>query len=175
MKLRRAAFAALAATIGIALLLSCSRKKEESPVDKDERPPSVLKSGLKLTTFPNNKFTGPGEIKSEAATLGFPCDQNPYNGKEVSLRYEGYLKVDQDGKYEFQIRSDDQSRMKVDSLVIEPGSTQTKSGSAMLKVGTYPLTLDYQNNVGPACLVVKWSADDGRTFSEIPASQLFHD
>ncbi len=83
--------------------------------------------------------------------------------------------MEQDGKYEFQIRSDDQSRMKVDSLVVEPGSTQTKSGSATLKVGTYPLTLDYQNNVGPACLVVKWSADDGRTFSEIPASQLLHD
>lgn len=187
--MRRATFAALAVFSGLTVLSACGRKETPSgsapPGPESTDPvavepsgsPARLKPGLKLTTFPNNKFAGPGETKGEASTLGFPCDQNPYNGMEVSFRYEGYLKVEQEGTYVFQILSDDQSSMKLNSVLIidQPRSPEMKEGSAKLKVGTYLLTLDYQNNVGPACLVVKWSTDDGGTFSEIPASQIFHD
>lgn len=139
--------------------------------------PAGLKPGLKLTTFPNNRFTGPGETKGEASTLGFPCDQNPYNGKEVSLRYEGYLKMDKDGTYTFQITSDDEATLKLGSATVLENreSTRTKQALTHLKAGYYPLVLDYQNNVSLACLTVAWSADDkDKVFLPISPKQLFH-
>jgi PA14 domain len=134
-----------------------------------------LKPGLKLTTFPNNTFSGSGEV-SVSPTADFDCDRNPYHKKEVSLRYEGYLRIDTAGDYCFQTASDDQSTFSLNKKVIlsqsQAGVTKTKS--VALKPGLYELTTDYQNNVGPACLRVYWSSRGCGGFEPIPAAQLLH-
>ena len=189
MKPGRRISAALAVSSGLIVLSACGGKETPSggapagpepthppvAIEPSASRPSGLKPGLKLTTFPNNMFTGPGETKGEASTLGFPCDQNPYNGKQVSLRYEGYLKVDKDGTYTFQITSDDESTLKLGSATVleHRESTRTKQAVAHLKVGYYPLVMDYQNNVALACLTVEWSATD-KDFVPIPPNQLLH-
>jgi hypothetical protein len=130
-----------------------------------------------LTTFPNNNFSAPGETKAETATIGFPCDTNPYKDKEVSLRYQGYFRIDKDGTYVFRITSDDQSKLKLGSSVVVDNeqSTKTAEGSAKLKAGLYPIEVDYQNNIGPACLDVSWTSEGtGTGWTPIPAAQLFH-
>jgi len=140
--------------------------------------PANLKPGLKLTTFPNNKFTGPGETTEETTTVGFPCDSNAYKDKEVSLRYQGYLRVDKDGTYVFRITSDDQCKLKLGSMIIvdNEDATRTKEGSAKLRAGLYPLVIDYQNNVGLACLDVTWTSEStGAGWAPVSAAQLLHD
>ncbi len=134
-----------------------------------------LKPGLKLTTFPNNTFSGAGE-STVVPALTFDCDKNPYNGKEVSLRWEGYLKVESAGEYCFQTASDDQSTFSLGKtpVIVQTQSGVTKNRRVNLKEGVYELTLDYQNNVGPACMRIGWSKTGCGGYVDIPATQLLH-
>ena len=183
---------AVAVVCGAALVfVSCGGKKDtagaSAPKEKEKpKPVSVEasaspakpKKGLKLTTYPNNKFTGPGETVGEAATLGFSCPDNPYKDKEVSLKYEGYLKVETDGTYTFALMSDDESTLKLGGTTVVSNleSTKTTEGLANLKAGYYKLELDYQNNVGPGCFSLDWTASpDGSGKRPISAEQLFRD
>lgn len=192
MQMNRGWLARAAAVCGaVSLLWSCGGGKTETagaPSGTPAKPttasiepvprPASVKAGLKLTTFPNNRFTGPGETTAEVTTIGFPCDANPYKDKETSLRFQGYFKVDKDGTYSFQILSDDQSKLKLGSAVVvnNENSTHTTEGSTNLKAGLYPLQIDYQNNVGAACLVVNWKSDSaGNVWLPLSSAQLLHE
>ena len=192
MKLKRTAWGTTL-TLVVATMAGCGGKNESgggggsAQAPPPTKPPAVnvlssklpsgLKPGLKLVTFPNNKFSTPGETTSVAPKIGFSCEENPYKDKEVSLRYDGWLQIDKDGVYVFQVLSDDQSTLKLNNALVldHQESTRTKEGWANLKAGGYPITFEYQNNVGPACLVVKWSSDNGVTFTDIPPELLQHE
>jgi hypothetical protein len=133
-----------------------------------------LKPGLKLTTFPNNKFTGPGETDSIAPGFGFDCDKNPFAGKEASLRYAGWLKVDKDGTYCMQIVADDQITFSLNGKAVVADFTGVKEQKVTLKAGYYEVRFDYQNNVGAACLSVKWALADCVGVAPIEAARFFH-
>ena len=81
--------------------------------------PKTLKPGLKLTVFGNNKFAEPVSSTGLVTETNFNCDKNAYNGKEVSFREEGYLKVEKDGAYCVQLFSDDEARI----LLMPSGSS----------------------------------------------------
>jgi hypothetical protein len=134
----------------------------------------ALKPGLKLTAFPNNRFSGPGETDSIAPGLGFDCDKNSYAGKEASLRYAGWLKVDKDGTYCLQIVADDQITFSLNGKAVFADFTGIKEQKVILKAGYYPLRLDYQNNVGAACLSVKWAPGECVGVAPIEAARFFH-
>ena len=151
--------------------------KPEGPMSLDPVAAKAadLKPGLKLTTFPNNTFSGTWE-STITPVLAFDCDRNPYHGKEVSLRYEGYLKVDTAGDYCFQTASDDQSTFSLNKkpVIVQTQAGTTKDRRVTLKEGLYEIGVDYQNNVGPACLRIGWSKTGCAGYVEIPASLLFH-
>lgn len=188
---RNSLFRAAALCGAVSLLWSCGGGKPEAagaPDRSSAKPKAAgiepvtgtagLKPGLKLTTFPNNKFTGPGETTAEVTKVGFPCDSNPYKDKEISLRYQGFLKVDKDGTYSFSVMSDDQGKLRLGSNVVvdNEDSTHTTEGSAKLKPGLYPIVIDYQNNVGAACLVVNWKSENaGNVWLPLSEAQLLHD
>lgn len=134
----------------------------------------ALKPGLKLTTFPNNKFSGPGEADSIVPGLGFDCDKNSFAGKEVSLRYTGWLKVDKDGTYCIQIVADDQITFSLNGKAVVADFTGVKEQKVALKAGSYEVRFDYQNNVGIACLSVKWALGDCAGVAPIEAARFFH-
>lgn len=134
----------------------------------------ALKPGLKLTTFPNNKFSGPGETDSIAPGLGFDCAKNPFAGKEASLRYAGWLKVDKDGTYCMQIVADDQITFSLNGKAVVADFTGVKEQKVALKAGYYEVRFDYQNNVGAACLSVKWALADCVGVAPIEAARFFH-
>jgi len=150
----------------------------EGPVAAD--PVSVdaktLKPGLKLTVFGNNKFAEPVTSTGVVTETDFDCDKNPYNGKEVSFREEGYLKVEKDGAYCVQLFSDDESRILLNGkpLVVNAHSTATKERILNLKAGYYEFKLEYQNNVGPGCLKVRWAPETCGSAVPIPASAFSH-
>lgn len=143
------------------------------PVNVD---PKTLKPGLKLTVFGNNRFGEPVALTSVVNETDFDCDKNPYNGKEVSFREEGYLRVEKAGAYCVQLFSDDESRVLFNGkpLVVNARSMSTKERVLNLKAGYYEFKLEYQNNVGPACLRVKWSPETCGSAAPIPASAFLH-
>lgn len=134
----------------------------------------TLKPGLRVTTFPNNRFTGPGETDSVMPVLGFDCDRNPYVGKEMSLRFAGWLKVDKEGTYCLQIITDDQATFKLNGKTVLPGLTGIREQKVSLKPGYYEIQFDWQNNVGPACLTARWALGECTGAAVIEASRYFH-
>jgi hypothetical protein len=143
------------------------------PVSVD---PKTLKPGLKLTVFGNNKFGEPVTSSGVVNETDFDCDRNPYNAKEASFREEGYLKIEKDGAYCVQLFSDDESRIVLNGkpFVVNANSMSTKERILNVKAGYYEFKLEYQNNVGPACLRVKWSPETCGGAAPIPASAFSH-
>lgn len=185
-----------------ALLLSAGCGKTESPAKPGEKPgetkapvskpaptptaagpiaiepaasvdAKTLKAGLKLTTFPNNRFSGPGEIDSIAPGIGFDCNKNPFAGKEAALRYAGWLKVDKEGTYCMQIVADDQITFSLNGKAVVADFTGIKEQKVALKAGAYEVRFDYQNNVGAACLSVKWALGECVGVAPIEATRFF--
>ena len=134
----------------------------------------ALKPGLKLTTFPNNRFSGPGETDSIASGIGFDCDKNPYAGKEASLRYAGWLKVDKEGTYCLQLIADDQITFTLNGKAVFADFTGVKEQKVALKAGYYEVRFNYQNNVGGACLSLKWALGECVGVAPIEAARFFH-
>lgn len=195
--MKRAFCAGLAVLVPV-LIVGCGKKAEGPATPGGEKPrveappptpvppvvialdpaanvdPKTLKPGLKLTTFVNTRFTGPGETESVTPGLGFDCDRNPYMGKEMALRYAGWLKVDKEGTYCFQIITDDQATFRLNDKVVLPGLTGVREQKVTLKPGYYEVQFDWQNNVGPACLTVKWALGECPGAAVIEASRYFH-
>jgi hypothetical protein len=182
--------------LSVALLPACGKKPEapaagagkpsvEAPpptpappvivtIDPAAAEPKGVKAGLKLTTFLNNRFTGPGETDSVTPGLGFDCDRNPYMNKEMALRYTGWLKVDKEGTYCFQIIADDQATFTLNGKAVMTDYAGVKEQKVALKPGWYEVRFDWQNNIGPACLTVKWALGDCSGVAAIEASRYFH-
>lgn len=80
-------------------------------------------------------------------------------GGDFGMRYEGFLKIDQDGDYTFHLGSDDGSilyldgKKVVDSDGIHPHTVQT--GRARLSRGMHPLRVDYTQGGGEASLTLE--------------------
>jgi hypothetical protein len=133
----------------------------------------ALKAGLKLITYPNNRFSGPGETDSIAQGIGFDCNKNPFAGKEAALRYAGWLKVDKDGTYCMQIVADDQITFSLNGKAVVADFTGIKEQKVALKAGYYEVRFDYQNNVAAACLSVKWALGECVGVAPIEAARFF--
>ena len=89
--------------------------------------------------------------------MGFDCAKNPYNDHPVALRLTGSLRVPADDLYDFEIRSDDDAFFFVnDALAIGNGSGVTSKRRFRLEKGVYRLRIDYRNDIGGACLSLKW-------------------
>ncbi len=192
--MKRAFGAALALVASVLVLSGCGSKSEapkpsggskaEVPptpappvtitIDPAATEPKGVKPGLNLTTYVNNKFTGPGETTSVVPGLGFDCDRNPYNNKEASLRYAGWLKVDKEGTYCIQVVADDQVTFTLNGKAVLTDFTGVKEQKVALKPGFYELKFDWQNNIGAACLTVKWAIGDCSGVAAIEPARFYH-
>jgi len=89
------------------------------------------------------------------------------------LRLPGSLRVPADDLYDFEIRSDDDAFFYVnDALAIGNGSGATSKRRFRLEKGVYRLRIDYRNDVGGACLGLKWGHDPQTTLRPVAAPDL---
>ncbi|MDQ2075234.1 DUF6701 domain-containing protein [Marinimicrobium sp. ABcell2] len=93
---------------------------------------------------------------------------------QFSVRWQGFVRVEQSGNYQFQTVSDDGVRLWVNNqLLIErwndhSAATDT-SGNVFLTAGElYPIRLEYYENTGQAVIRLR-SAPAGSSFAPIPA------
>ena len=140
-----------------------------------------LKSGLaydyyqtftySVLNLRNREITISGTIEKFAIA---PCAEGE---KEFGFIIRGYVDIQKQGVYTFYILSNDGSKLYVNGkeLIDNDGrhGPVEKSGKIALRVGKYPIMVEYFQNGGGQALTLSWSA---KCFDkqEVPADVLFH-
>nr|WP_295931419.1 alkaline phosphatase family protein [uncultured Dyadobacter sp.] len=97
-------------------------------------------------------------------------------GAGFAVQFEGFIQIDQEGKYQFATQSDDGSKLFVDGkeVVNNDGNhgVEEKTGSIELKAGKHPIRIQYYNNGGGFWLDAFYRGP-GIPKQLIPADKLF--
>ncbi len=95
-----------------------------------------------------------------------------------ALSAEGYLKINKAGVYNFELWSDDGSKLYIhDELLIDnDGShgTEGKFGKVKLDVGYHPFKMEYFQGGGGKYLSLDWTKPGDKAAEVIPAENIFH-
>lgn len=91
-------------------------------------------------------------------------------------RIDGWLVVPKDGEYEFQLRSDDGSRLVIDGQTIiemnRPQSPTSAQAKATLKAGLHEIRIDHFDGGGGEELHFSWRSDASKPFAIVPSESL---
>ncbi|MBI1851131.1 MAG: alpha-L-fucosidase [Planctomycetes bacterium] len=111
--------------------------------------------------------------KETVATIALPAKP----GERVGKRYTGLLDVPQDDVYEFALRSDDGSRLRIgDSIVVDNDGLHgggEKRGTIALAQGRHPIVVEWFNCTGGAELELR-CAPAGERLQPIAPDRLSH-
>lgn len=112
----------------------------------------------------------------------FNMDTDKVNGllskenKGFALQFEGFIQIDQPGKYTFSTQSDDGSRLFIDDkkVVDNDGNhgVEEAAGSTTLTEGKHKIRVEYYNSDGGFWLDAFYKGP-GLTKQLIPADKLF--
>jgi hexosaminidase len=96
---------------------------------------------------------------------------------KYGVRFEGYVKVEADGFYRFDIESDDGAVLRIDDEVVVDNDgnhgPQVVTGHIPLRRGFHNFSLLYYQSEGGATLSVGWAAGDGE-LQPLAGPALFH-
>jgi alpha-N-arabinofuranosidase len=141
---------------------------------------SKLKQGLtfnyydgkfqRLPDFYEIKPVRSGSIKNVIYPEGTPSNN-------FGLTYEGYIKIEKSGLYEFYLTSDDGSKLNIDSeeLVLNDGThgMVEKSGSLFLKEGYHKIDISFFQLGGGSGLELKMKSPNGEK-EQVKDEMFFH-
>ncbi len=89
---------------------------------------------------------------------------------------DGFLEIPNAGQYEFELTSDDGSKLWIDGKVVVDNdmehSTESKTGKMQLSAGLHPIELRFFQGVGDAIVQLKWKPPGQSAFSLVPTSAL---
>ncbi len=112
--------------------------------------------------------------RTTVAALGLTGTERP---EQFGLTFDGYIRVPEDGIYEFILASDDGSRLVVGSEVVVdhdgPHGMSERFGQVALKKGFHQLHLSYFQATGGAGLTLRIRAPGCSDSSAVPADWLF--
>ena len=115
-----------------------------------------------------------GSPIEESFSFDFSIDEERENNFGHS--FLGYIKIDQDGLYEFQTSSDDGSRLYINGFPVVQNDglhgREVASGDIPLEIGLHEIKLDYFERGGQQSLNVKWKGP-GFDWRDIPSFKLF--
>ncbi|MGN6400304.1 MAG: alpha-L-fucosidase [Flavisolibacter sp.] len=143
--------------------------------------PSSVKPGIAYQYFePSGKINLESVITTTAAKSGVTdkiseaVKQRP---EKYALKFDGYIKINKDGVYNFSTQSDDGSKLFIDGVEVvnndgDHGSVE-QSGKAALKKGFHKLQVMYYDGGGGNELKVFWQPEDGKK-ELISSNVLFH-
>jgi len=96
-----------------------------------------------------------------------------------SVRWTGYLAIDENAIYTFSLTSDDGSTLWIDGrILVDNGgrhSAITRSERVRLDRGMHQLMLEYFQAGGPYAIALSWERDSGRARAPIPRWRLAPD
>ena len=95
-----------------------------------------------------------------------------------ALTAEGLLKINKAGEYNFEIWSDDGSKLYIhDQLIITNDGnhgTEGKYGKVKLDVGYHPFKMEYFQGGGGKYLSLDWTKPGDKAAEVIPSANIFH-
>ena len=98
--------------------------------------------------------------------------------REFGVQWSGQLRVDAAGAYEFELRSDDGSRLYVgEQLVLDHAGNhpmRPKRATHVLQPGLHPVRVEYHQAGGGAGCVLSWKPPGADGFTVIPADRFQH-
>jgi len=135
--------------------------------------------GLVAVAFERDRFVRVGDIQGAktvdrftAATIGL--DRRPRD-EHFALRFEGFVRVPQDGLYIFELESDDGSRLEIGNATVVdndgPHERRSVKGGVALAAGWHPIRVDYFNAGGERVFRLSWQGPGIET-GEVPVDAL---
>ncbi|MGN6165919.1 MAG: alpha-L-fucosidase [Flavisolibacter sp.] len=143
--------------------------------------PSNAKRGIAYQYFePSGKINLESVNTTTAAKNGVAdkisevVKQRP---EKYALKFDGYIKINKDGIYNFFTQSDDGSKLFIDDAEVvnndgDHGSIE-QSGKAALRKGYHKIKVVYYDGGGGNELKVFWQLEDGKK-EMLPSNVLFH-
>ncbi len=136
-------------------------------------PPARLLPGLAAVRSVDNLAF---EKLEPLTRLFIDCKDNPYLDKNTEIHASGFLRVSTAGPHLFELYSDDVATLWLsDTAVITNVSTQTTRRTVVLSPGLYPIRVKYRNEIGPACLDLRWRRAGEAAIERVAAPDLLHD
>lgn len=136
--------------------------------------------GLTFTLF-DGKFTTTQGIEqgTQAATGNTSSFDLQQFGRKLNygISFDGYLRVESDGFYQFVVESDDGSVLQIDDEVVVDNdgnhSSRQVTGHIPLRQGFHKIKLKYYQSEGGISLRISWAASGGE-LKPLDGSALYH-
>jgi hypothetical protein len=137
--------------------------------------PRDLRPGLLTQVFNDQEFKVPSGPAFTWDALAFACESSPYKDRAMSLRADGYLRVNESGTYLFDVSSDDGAMLFLNqaAVVVNPSCATTRR-TIRLEAGAYALRLEYRNEIGASCLKILWGVAGKGNLQVLSAPALAH-
>ena len=108
--------------------------------------------------------------------IKIPENNNNFNGSKLDdqffVRWNGFIRIDKAGEYQFTTESDDGSRLYIKGeRVVDnwgPHSMTKKSGKVTLEAGDHPIKVAFEEGGGGAGCIVYWTPPGGKQ-TAVPA------
>lgn len=141
------------------------------------RPPGVLGNGMHASYYNGLNFNTPIFERIDPE-INFDWGLEPpgpgVSSDDFSVRWEGKIRIDQDGIKKFFVYSDDGARLYIDNkLVINNWNDQPATwteGTISLAPGVYDLRLEYFDTFLDATVILSWNTQD----EVIPFDNLYY-
>jgi PA14 domain-containing protein/glycosyl transferase family 87 len=134
--------------------------------------------GLSASFWDNDKFIGTPVLVKDVRRWEMSMDGNLASSDQstFSIRWEGYLQIEQAGQYEFMLDSDDGSTLWLNGRrVVDNRGTHVRRqrhGSTQLDSGEHNIKLEYTQGVGNSFLSVSYKAPGMTDWHSIPLDIL---
>jgi PA14 domain/Dolichyl-phosphate-mannose-protein mannosyltransferase len=133
--------------------------------------------GLSAQYYDTDTFQQPGDLLNGKNARFHNLTSDVFNHHAFSVRFLGYLMIDNPGKYSFRIQADNGSRFYVDNQAIidgwkgDPRSHST--GNIVLEKGLHRIRIDLHNRFLPAFIDWRVSDPDSTRFKAVSLWDLY--
>ena len=121
-------------------------------------------SGLTVDNIPTSGALGTGEV-SDFDVDALQNTLDPGDSNTFSIRYTGYIYIENAGNYSFSTRSDDGSKLIIDGIEVVDNdgdhAPATKSGTITLSKGDHTIEILFYENGGGEELSVTYTPPGG--------------
>jgi len=140
-----------------------------------------LTTGLNYSYFEGEWNTIPDftglVAKTKGVATNFAVQDLAQREDHWGVLYTGFIKIPEDGFYQFMSKADDACRITIDNRVVvtDHGSPKgTETGTAALQQGFHNLKIEYLEKVGPQRLRLYLKKGDAEDWDPLKSELLFH-
>jgi PA14 domain/GDSL-like Lipase/Acylhydrolase family len=135
--------------------------------------------GMTTKFYPNRNWVGPVVVRVERQiNLGFMTEASAsLPQQDFSVEWSGWLRIDRDGPYVFNLRSDDSSTLELDGrLVVDAGGVAfptTRSTTIAMTRGLHQMRLRFVQTDGTYQFYANWTPPGEADLAAFQTQQLF--